>query len=386
MHTMRRLPPLCALLLALALAASACSDEPSEEGGAATTATDGSGTGDEPEDGPDEGGGDRTLEEVTALDLQGLSDVFVLGSEAVALVDGDELLVWSFEDGATPVRATEVLENPDGGFADVCGRFLVGSTGIPEVGLRAVDVSTGETAWEVPATEADVAREVEWSPFCGGEGRVIGWQAPDSGADRFTVYDLADGEELWSTEVAGYDSSTIAGDALVLSRSRDEGGYAVEAYELDSGEPRWTVELEDLSGLRLSGPYGVVIEVDDDYRLLDAADGTELLAIPADVGELFEGDAALVGDADHPGVVAFTGGVTLADGEVVELADVADDVEEVVGAGPDGLLWILTTDGELALIDLVAGRTVASTPIEADPRAVRGEVALLDDGTVLRAR
>lgn len=136
------------------------------------------------------------------------------------------------------VDGTPVAARPDDGTAD--DRVLVRPAGTG--GLVALDPA-GRPVWSLPG---------------GVQGRaaVLGGRLYRVGAGELSAVDARSGAALWSTPFARTARTSLVTDGrvAVLTRLDPEGGVLLSAYDLADGRERWTVDVaDDVAALLVPG-------------------------------------------------------------------------------------------------------------------------------------
>ena len=130
--------------------------------------------------------------------------------------------------------------------------------------MNAVDLATGEPAWESPVPLEDVVQTPvavdETSAYVGDVG------------GRVTAIDLATGDVRWAEELGTPISGAVtldAGRALVTTLGGRDEPSEVVALDAETGEDLWRASAEDASNL-VSAP----VVADGRVLVLDASAGS----------------------------------------------------------------------------------------------------------------
>lgn len=325
---------------------------------------------DEPATGPELVALDLTIaaDEEPRLDTE---DILIDGG-SVATVALDDEPWWIGLDGdvvtVSPVAtiAPELEARTAGGFNTLaaCGSTLVLSVVDPDA-LVAIDVATGSVLWQ---TTVDDSPQIA----CGDADVLVAQSS-------FVVRGLAvaDGSELWSAPLEPDDPLRVSSDQALI------GTYdGVVGIDLSDGSEQWSMGGSS-DAVAVASSAGVVLNLFDDegfgyavvtpqgsvaYRL-DEDD----LARPSTMFVAGSGDALAVVDPETGVAVDDSGARSL----------LSDDVAEVLGPGPGGLIWAVCADfGSACLID-AQGVVVSTADVGAggfSRIALPGMLVLLDVG------
>jgi hypothetical protein len=125
------------------------------------------------------------------------------------------------------------------------GRLVVGTYGLHESVLVAVDADTGERLWEPKSFADGGAADVSTPAVVGRDGYVAAG-VDGLGAGFVARYDLETGEEVWRDDTDWYAYDPVLADGtLVVAGDVRTGPEApatrVRAYDTGSGDDLWTV-------------------------------------------------------------------------------------------------------------------------------------------------
>ena len=142
----------------------------------------------------------------------------------------------------------------------------------------AVDLATGKEAWRSAAPNDAFTVSAETSGI-----------APDAqtcwvgGHPELRVFECATGWQLWNRQISGYQIVTHLSPEGLFAASEERAGM----YDLASGRPRWERVLAHGTVTSVPGSPINVFALDQprDFRLLDPADGSEMLALDLGKGE-----------------------------------------------------------------------------------------------------
>jgi hypothetical protein len=237
--------------------------------------------------------------------------------------------------------------------ADHTSTAYVSSTAPGAPAVRALDATTGQERWAVPAVEEVRAARPD----------AIALLAPGPPTE-VVVRDPATGARRWAQPLPSATTSvSLAGD-LVVTVSETPGAEAstplrtAVAYDVATGEPHWTVEMTDAGATWVVDDVVLVWSTDDTTSARRVADGTERWRRPGRPLVRPGGGGGAAAD----GLVYLANAAGDTDVRVVELASgterwrtAASDLrQQALGAG-SGLLLFLTGRQGVEAVDMATG-------------------------------
>jgi outer membrane protein assembly factor BamB len=289
--------------------------------------------------------GKELWEVETGLRLSG-GPGFGEGTLVVGSLDGD-VVALNPDNGSERWRArlsSEVVASPAVANGIVVARANDGR----KFGYGATD---GERKWVYDRGLPSLTLRGNSSPLIAGGAVFAGY---DNG--QVVALRLEDGVQQWEQTVAVGEGRTeidrmvdIDGEIVVEGTEAYAAAYngQVLAIAIEGGRPLWNRELSAYSGLALAADKLLVSDSDGTVWALDRATGSALwkqdalahrwLTTPA-----IQGDYAVVGDLD-----GYLHWLNLADGTQAARARLSRDPIRATPQVADGVLYAVSTDGEL---------------------------------------
>ena len=273
------------------------------------------------------------------------------GTVVVGSLDGD-VIALNPDTGSERWRArvsSEVVASPAVGSGIVVVRANDGRL----FGFNATD---GERKWVYDRGLPSLTLRGNGAPLISQGGVFAGY---DNG--QVVALRLEDGVQQWEQTVAVGEGRTeidrmvdIDGEIVVDATEAYAAAYngQVLAIALDGGRPLWNRELSAYSGLALAGDKLLVSDSDGTLWAIDRATGsalwkTEALAHRWLTTPVIQGDYAVVGDLD-----GYLHWLSLADGTPAARERLSRDPIRATPQVQDGVLYAVSTDGELGAYKL----------------------------------
>lgn len=269
------------------------------------------------------------------------------GTVAIGSLDGD-VIALNPDNGSERWRAkvsSEVVATPAVGSGIVVVRANDGRM----YGFGATD---GERKWVYDRGLPSLTLRGNSAPLIAGGAVFAGY---DNG--QVVALRLEDGIQQWEQTVAVGEGRTeidrmvdIDGEVIVDGPEVFAAAYngQVLAIAVEGGRPLWNRELSAHTGLALAGDKILVSDSDGTVWALDRASGSALwkheglahrwLTTPA-----IQGDYAVVGDLE-----GYLHWLSLADGTQAARERLSRDPIRATPQVSDGVLYAVSTDGELA--------------------------------------